>query len=62
MVLPDGNTAELQAHGTILDNTGMETRAARELDGNPGGRDEILVPDPNTQIQLDAVTMPDEPL
>lgn len=61
--LPAGNTARFQAHGTIIDNDGIMARRALPIpeDGVAGGG-ELLVPSPSSQIQLNAVTMPDDPL
>lgn len=62
--LPALNTAEFQAHATVLDNTGMSAIEAREIaeSGVAGGGGEILVPKSATQLRINAVTMPDSPL
>ena len=60
--LPNNNTAELQAHGRLRSTDDVRTRRADPLDGNRGGGDEVLVDDPARQVDLDAVTMPDDPL
>jgi hypothetical protein len=49
--LPDVNTGAWTSVGTLTDNTGITTRSALPLDGNQGGLPEILVPNPQTQIE-----------
>ena len=58
------NTAEFVSHGTVMDNTGITTRSALAWGRFAGGGQETLF-EPGTaqnQIQLNAVTMPDNPL
>jgi RHS repeat-associated protein len=50
--LPDQNTGTHLAMGKVVDGTGVQTRSALPLDGNPGGLDEVLVPDPANQIRI----------
>jgi hypothetical protein len=56
------NTGEFVSHGELIDNTGVTSRRALPWDGFKGGGDEVLCPDPATQIRLRAVTMPERPL
>jgi hypothetical protein len=56
------NSAEFVSHGTVIDDTCITTRNALPWGRFAGGGQETLVPSAQTQIQLDAVTMPDDPL
>jgi RHS repeat-associated protein len=56
------NTGEFVSHGELIDNTGVTSRRALPWDGFKGGGDEVLCPDPATQIRIRAVTMPERPL
>jgi len=56
------NTGEFVSEGTLVDATGTTSKKADSWDGFGGGGDEVLVPDPQKQIRLDSVRMPDEPL
>jgi len=38
--------------GIFKDTTGVVSRDALALVGNPGGLDELLVPNPESQIQI----------
>jgi hypothetical protein len=62
--LPAENTAEFQAHGTVVDKAGITRQPARAIPeaGVNGKGGELVVPNPRTQIRVDAVTMPDTPL
>ena len=54
--LPNGaNYGRFVSEGVINDTSGMTSRSALPLDGNAGGLDEILVPDPETQVTLTGV-------
>jgi hypothetical protein len=60
--LGKSNTGEFVSEGTLVETTGVTSRRAKEWDGFSGGGDEVLVPDPQRQIKLSSVRMPDEPL
>jgi len=62
--LPTSNSAELQAHGTVVNNTGMSVTEAKAIPkaGVAGGGGEVNVPSAASQIRVNAVTMPDKPL
>jgi hypothetical protein len=49
---PDGNPARFLSEGVLRNTEGIRARRALELDGQPGGWPEILVPDPESQIDL----------
>lgn len=49
---PDGNPARFLSEGVLHDTTGVTARRALPLDGNLGGWPEILVPNPERQIDL----------
>ncbi len=49
---PDGNPARFMSIGELRDVTGVERRDALPLDGNPGGAPELLIPDPQNQVEL----------
>ena len=49
---PDGNPARFLSEGVLRNTDGIRVRRALELDGQPGGWPEILVPDPESQIDL----------
>lgn len=55
--LPNVNTGRFVSEGILRDATGVTIRpgGALPLDGNVGGLDEILVPDPAAQIDLVSV-------
>ena len=50
--LPVQNTGRFVTEGVITDATGVTTRGAIPLHGNPGGLPEIVVPNPSTQIRV----------
>ncbi|MDC1143199.1 RHS repeat-associated core domain-containing protein [Planctomycetota bacterium] len=60
--LDRSNTAEFVSHGTVTSTKGVTTKKADAWGGFGGGGDEVVIPDPLQQVQLDAVTMPDTPL
>lgn len=60
--LDKSNTGEFVSEGTLIDTTRVTARRAKPWGGFKGGGDEILVPDPNNQIRLNSVRMPDSPL
>ena len=54
--LPEGaNYGRFVSEGVVNGASGMTSRSALPLDGNAGGLDEILVPNPETQITLTGV-------
>ncbi len=54
--LPDVNTGRFVLEGTIKNTKGVTTRKALPLNGNKGGLDEVLIPDPKNQIRIDRVS------
>jgi len=56
------NTGEYITQGRLKDTTGVTTRSAQPWDGFTGGGDEVLVPNPAKQIEIESVTMPFKPL
>jgi len=54
--LPDINTGRFVVEGTITDTTGITTRSAFPLDGNPGGLDEVVIPNASSQVQITNVS------
>ena len=56
------NTGEYISQGRLKDTTGVMTRRAQPWDGFTGGGDEVLVPNPAKQIEIESVTMPYKPL
>ena len=54
--LPDSNTGQFVAEGRLKNTKGVTQRDALPLDGNKGGIDEVLVPDPVNQIEIDRVS------
>lgn len=56
------DSAEFVAHGTVIDNADITTQEATQWGRFAGEQQETIVPFPQTQIQPNAVTMPDEPL
>jgi hypothetical protein len=48
---PNGNSGELISTGQITDPEGIVSREALPLDGNPGGAEEWLIPNPESQIE-----------
>jgi hypothetical protein len=50
--LPNGNTAENAATGIITDNRGVRVRAAKPLDGNPGGLPEVVIKNARRKVRL----------
>ncbi|MHB1597051.1 MAG: hypothetical protein ACYCO9_14075 [Streptosporangiaceae bacterium] len=49
--LPKVNSGEFLTKARVLDTTGVVTRPALPLDGNPGGGPEWLFPDPVNQLE-----------
>jgi len=49
---PDGNPARFLSIGELRDIDEVSRRDALPLDGNPGGAPELVVPDPQRQIEL----------
>jgi RHS repeat-associated protein len=56
------NSGEFVSHGKIIDNTGIKASEAKRWGRFKGGGDELLTDNPQCQIRLEAVTMPDNPL
>lgn len=56
------NTGEFASFGSLTDISDVTTRPALPWDGFGGGQNEILVPQAQSKIKLDAVVMPDNPL
>lgn len=56
------NTAELVSHGVVIDDSGISTRAALELEGFGGGGEEVLIPGAELRVRLEAVTSRDTPI
>jgi hypothetical protein len=54
--LPDKNTARFASEGRINSLDGVEQRPAIELDGNKGGLDELVIPNPIIQVDLTRVS------
>lgn len=54
--LPDVNTGRFVIEGTITDTTGITTRSALPLNGNIGGLDEVLIPNPASQVRINNVS------
>ena len=54
--LPDANTGSFVIEGRLVDLNGVKTREALPLDGNYGGLDEVVVSNPQRQIQIDRVS------
>jgi RHS repeat-associated protein len=54
--LPAGNTGRFVSEGRLKDVTGVTKGKAIPLDGNVGGLDELRIPHPRRQIELDRVS------
>jgi hypothetical protein len=54
--LPDANAGPFVSEGTIIEPSGVTTRSARPLDANPGGLPEVVIPNPEMQIDLTRVS------
>ena len=54
--LPDVNTGRFVIEGTITDTTGIMARSALPLDGNIGGLDELVIPNPSVQVYITRVS------
>jgi RHS repeat-associated protein len=54
--LPDANAGRFVSEGIIRDPTGIVTKIADSLDGNPGGIVELVIPDPAAQVVLTRVS------
>jgi hypothetical protein len=53
--LPKQNTGRFVSEGRLRSTAGVEARAALSLEGKSGGLDELVVPDPRRQIELEGV-------
>ena len=51
----DANSGRFLSTGKIINTKGFRYQLAAPCDGNPGGLQEILVPNPETQIRLQSV-------
>jgi hypothetical protein len=54
--LPNQNSGRFVSEGTLNNNAGVQMRPAVPLDGNAGGLPEVIVPNPETQIDLHRVS------
>ncbi|MGH8489620.1 MAG: RHS repeat domain-containing protein [Gammaproteobacteria bacterium] len=54
--LPKQNSGRFVTEGTLTNGKGVTQRDALPLDGNRGGLDELVVPDPDRQISVDRVS------
>jgi hypothetical protein len=54
--LPNQNSGRFVSEGRLTSTEGVKTRGALELHGNKGGLDEVVVPHPESQIQLERVS------
>ena len=53
--LPDVNTGRFISQGILKDVSGCSWRPALELDGNPGGLSEIVIPNAEAKVTLTRV-------
>jgi RHS repeat-associated protein len=56
------NSGEFVSVGRLIENGGVTTRGAQPWGRFAGGGQETLVPSAGSQVQLDAVVMPDAPI
>ncbi|MFH1640824.1 MAG: hypothetical protein ABIA66_02540, partial [Candidatus Omnitrophota bacterium] len=54
--LPPQNTGRFVSEGTVIDPSGIKVKPADSIYGNPGGLEEVVIPDPQSQVQLDSVS------
>jgi hypothetical protein len=54
--LPPQNTGRFVTEGRLKDTTGVVTKPAESLYGNPGGLQEVFIPDPKNQVQIERVS------
>jgi len=53
--LPSQNSGRFLSIGTLRNAKGVVSRGALPLEGNAGGLPELVIPNPETQIQLQNV-------
>jgi uncharacterized protein RhaS with RHS repeats len=53
--LPNQNTGSFVSEGMLKNNTGVTSRQALSLHGNTGGLDELIIPNPESQVRLTGV-------
>jgi hypothetical protein len=53
--LPGQNAGRFISEGRLTSTEGVLSRRALPLEGQPGGLDELVVPDPRSQIELQRV-------
>jgi hypothetical protein len=53
--LPAGNTGTQTTTGTLTSTQGITVKPATQLDGNPGGLTEYVVPKPQQQVQIKSI-------
>jgi RHS repeat-associated protein len=53
--LPSANTGQFVSVGRLVSTEGVQARAALSLEGNVGGLDELLIPNAESQIELQFV-------
>ncbi|MEM7765840.1 MAG: RHS repeat-associated core domain-containing protein, partial [Pseudomonadota bacterium] len=54
--LPNQNSGRFVSEGTLRNTDGVTRREALPLDGNRGGLDEVIIPDPQNQVDLSRVS------
>jgi RHS repeat-associated protein len=54
--LPPQNTGRFVTEGRLIDTTGVITKPAESIYGNPGGLQEVVIPDPKNQVQIERVS------
>jgi hypothetical protein len=54
--LPDQNTGRFVIEGRLVSTEGVSYRSALPLHGNAGGADEVLIPRPQTQVEVTRVS------
>ena len=54
--LPGRNTGRFVSEGRLTNTEGVLQRRALPLEGKPGGLDEVVIPDPRRQIELERVS------
>lgn len=54
--LPPQNTGRFVSEGRLIDTTGVTVKPADSIYGNPGGLEEVVIPDPKNQVQLERVS------
>lgn len=54
--LPNQNSGRFVSEGTIKNSEGIKIKNADPLDGNKGGLDQVYIPKPENQVELDKVS------